>query len=65
MTAEDALAQAEALLARLEDARRRLEETEDPEKALDVLQELADLSKEVDAALQRARDAAQADAGDS
>jgi len=62
MSAEDALQHAEALLARLEDARRRLEETDDPERALEVLQELADLSKEVDAALQRARDAAQADA---
>jgi hypothetical protein len=65
MSTDDALTQAEALLARLEDARRRLEETDDPERALDVLQELADLSKEVDAALQRARDAAQTDAADT
>ena len=65
MSTDDALTQAEALLARLEDARRRLEEIDDPERALDVLQELADLSKEVDAALQRARDAAQTDAADA
>jgi hypothetical protein len=55
MTAEDELETAEALLARLEGARARLEETEDPERAIEVLQELSEIAKDVEAALQRAR----------
>ncbi len=62
MSAEDALAKAEDLLARLESARTRLDATEDPDQAIAVLQELAELAKEVEAELQRARAAAEADA---
>ena len=62
MTADESLARAEDLLARLEAARGRLDATEDPEQAIDVLQELAELAKEVEAELQRARRAAEADA---
>ena len=58
MTADDALKRAELLMARLEDARARLEATDDPNTAVDVLQELADLAKEVEEELQRARDEA-------
>jgi exonuclease VII small subunit len=50
------------LLARLESARARLESTDDPDQAIEVLQELAQLAKEVEAELQRARAAAEADA---
>ena len=53
---------AEHLLGRLEAARTRLEATEDPDEAIDVLQELAALAKEVEVELQRARAAAEADA---
>jgi hypothetical protein len=62
MSADDALTKAEALLARLEAARARLEATDDPDQALEVLQELADLAREIEVELQRARRAAEADA---
>jgi hypothetical protein len=62
MTAEESLARAEQLLERLEAARQRLDETDDPEQAIEVLQELSDLAKEVEAELQRAKQSAEADA---
>lgn len=43
------------LLARLEKARAQLEATDDPEQAVDVLQSLADLAKEIQAEIERAR----------
>ena len=60
--ADESLTKAEALLARLEAARVRLEETEEPDQAIEVLQELAELAKEIEAELQRVRRAAEADA---
>jgi hypothetical protein len=65
MSAGDSLSKAEELLARLEAARARLESTEDPDQAIEVLQELADLAREIEAELQRARRAAEADATDT
>ena len=62
MSADESLVRAEDLLARLEAARARLDATEDPEQAIDVLQELSELAKEVEAELQRARRAAETDA---
>ena len=58
MSAEESLARAEELLARLEKARAELEElsrADDAEKALDVLTELAELSKAIEEELQRAK----------
>jgi hypothetical protein len=55
MSSDDALARAEELLGRLEAARVRLEQTEDPEQAIEILAELAELAKQVEAELQRAR----------
>jgi exonuclease VII small subunit len=55
MSSEDALQQAEELLARLEAARARLEATDDPEQAIEILAELSELAKAVEAELQRAR----------
>ena len=55
MSSEDALARAEELLERLEAARARLEATEDPERAIEILAELSELAKQVEAELQRAR----------
>jgi hypothetical protein len=55
---DDALARAEELLARLEATRaelERLSEAEDADKALDILTELADLSRRVEEELQRAK----------
>jgi hypothetical protein len=65
MSADDPLARAEELLARLEKARAELEQlsnTDDAERALDVLTELAELSKAVEDELQRAKREAEADA---
>ena len=62
MNAEDSLNNAEDLLARLEAARVRLDETQDPDQAIEILQELAELAKEVEAELQRAKRAAETEA---
>jgi hypothetical protein len=62
MTSEESLSKAEHLLARLEEARSRLDETDDPDKAIEILQELAELAKEVEAELQRAKRAAETEA---
>jgi hypothetical protein len=64
MSADEALANAEQLLARVEDARKRLEAA-DPEQAIEILQELSELAKQVDAEIERARRAAEADAAEA
>jgi hypothetical protein len=64
MSAEDALTRAEELLARLETARaelERLSQADDAEKALDILAELAELSKAIEEELQRAKREAETD----
>jgi hypothetical protein len=58
VSAEESLARAEELLARLEKARAELEQlsqADDAERALDVLTELAELSKAIEDELQRAK----------
>jgi exonuclease VII small subunit len=65
VSADESLSKAEGLLARLEAARARLESTDDPDRAIEVLQELADLAREIEAELQRARRASEADAADA
>jgi poly(A) polymerase Pap1 len=62
VTTEDSLRRAEELLTKVEQARARLETTAEPEAALDVLGELADLAKEVEAEIQRAKREAEAEA---
>ena len=52
----------EELLARLKSVRRLLDETDDPDRAIDILQELAELAKEAEAELQRAKRAAETEA---
>jgi hypothetical protein len=55
---DEALAKAEALLSRLEATRAELEqlsEANDADRALDILAELADLSRQVEEELQRAK----------
>jgi hypothetical protein len=59
MNADEPLKRAAELMARLEEARARLEATEDPDAAVDVLQELEAIAKEVEQELQRARDEAE------
>jgi exonuclease VII small subunit len=53
--AEESLQRAEELLERLEKTRARLESTDDPEAAIDILAELADIAKQVEAELEQAR----------
>jgi hypothetical protein len=65
MSADDSLTRAEELLARLEAARERLESTDDPDQAIEVLQELSELAKQIEVELQAARRAAEADATDA
>jgi hypothetical protein len=65
VSAEEALNRAEELLGRLEAARaelERLSQADDAEKALDILGELAELSKAIEEELQRAKRETEADA---
>jgi hypothetical protein len=62
VTTEDSLRRAEELLTKVEQARARLETSNEPDAALDVLGELADLAKEVEAEIQRAKREAEAEA---
>jgi hypothetical protein len=55
MSAEDSLHKAEELLKRLELTRAKLEETEDPQEAVDVLAELAEIAKEVQLQVEQAK----------
>jgi transcription initiation factor IIE alpha subunit len=59
---EESLRRAEELLERLERSRERLEQTDDSEVAIDVLQELSELAKQIEAEIQRAKRDAEADA---
>jgi hypothetical protein len=54
VSAEEALTRAEDLLAQLEQVRGRLEETDDPDAALELLGELSELAKQVHAEIERA-----------
>jgi hypothetical protein len=63
MTAEESLRRAEQLLQRLESTRAELERLADRDEAdaaVDVLAELAEIAREVEAELTRARREAQA-----
>jgi hypothetical protein len=65
MTTEDSLQKAEELLARLEATRAELErltEADETDRAIEVLSELAELAKQVETELQRARREADAPA---
>ena len=62
---DEALARAETLLERLEAVRAQLEASDDPERAIDILQELAEIARGIESELQQARRAAEADAADA
>jgi uncharacterized coiled-coil DUF342 family protein len=51
----DSVRRLQDLADRLEQARTQLETTEDPEQAVDVLQSLTELAKEIQAEIDRAR----------
>jgi exonuclease VII small subunit len=55
VSAEERLKNAETLLDRLEQSRARLESTTDPDEAIEVLQELSEIAKEVESQLQQAK----------
>jgi hypothetical protein len=61
MSAEESLRRAEELLTKVEEACARLDATDDPDAALDVLAQLAELAKEVEAEIQRAKREAEAE----
>lgn len=63
MSGREPVKRLEELLDRLEAARAELERTEDAERAVAVLQELAELAKEVQAEVERARRESDARAG--
>lgn len=58
----DPVARLQELLEKVESARAELETADDPERAVQVLQELADLAKEVQGEVERARREADASA---
>lgn len=53
--AEESLQRAESLLERLERSRQELEATQDPDRAIEILSELAEIAREVEAELARAK----------
>jgi hypothetical protein len=61
MSADETLKRAEDLLARLERSRQDLAQTQDPERAIEILAELAEIAKEVEAELARAKREADAE----
>ena len=54
-SAEDRLKSAEELLDWLEQTRVRLEGTKDPDEAIEILSELADIAKQIEVQLQQAK----------
>jgi hypothetical protein len=58
--AEERLKRTEALLARVDELRKKLEETDDPDGAIEVLTELAEVAKQAEAEIAAARRAADA-----
>lgn len=60
MSSADPLVHAEELLTRLETARAQLEQTEDPDAALELLDEIAQLAREAHAEIERAKHEADA-----
>jgi hypothetical protein len=55
VTAEESLQRAESLLDRLEKTRQELEQTQDSDRAIEILSELAEIAKEVEVELERAK----------
>lgn len=62
MNPDDGLTRVEELYARLQAARAKLEATDDPESAIDVVAELSEISKQVEEEIARIRRDAEPDA---
>jgi hypothetical protein len=58
--AEERLRRTEALLARVDELRQKLEQTDEPDGAIEVLTELAEVAKQAEAEIAAARRAADA-----
>jgi hypothetical protein len=58
---EENLTRAEELLERLEEARGRLEAATDPDQAIEILSELSEIAKDVEAEISRAKRATDAE----
>jgi hypothetical protein len=52
---EESLSRAEELLERLDEARSRLEAATDPDQAIEILSELSEIAKDVEAEIARAK----------
>jgi hypothetical protein len=63
VTNAETTARLRSLLDRLDEARRRLEEAESSEVAVDILHDLAELAKETQAEIDRVRRAGPGDRG--
>jgi hypothetical protein len=59
---DDSLTRVEELYTRLQAARAKLEATDDPESAIDVVAELSEISKQVEEEIARIRRDAEPDA---
>jgi hypothetical protein len=55
VTSDESLRRAETLLERLERTRQELESTQDPDRAIEILSELAEIAKEVEVELARVK----------
>jgi hypothetical protein len=59
MSVDETLGRVEQLFSRTEELRAKLEQTEDPDAANDILEQLTGLLKEVEAEIRRARQQAE------
>ena len=64
MSIDDTLGRVEELFSRTEELRAKLEQTDDPDVANDILERLTELLKEVEAEVRKARQQAETGAGD-
>jgi predicted RND superfamily exporter protein len=60
--AEDSLAEAEELLAQLDQVRQRLDSTDDVDAVIEILGELNEITKKVEAAINEAKRRTEAEA---
>jgi hypothetical protein len=63
MSIDDTLGRVEELFSRTEELRAKLEQTDDPDVANDILERLTELLKEVEAEIRKARQQAETGAG--
>ena len=63
MSIDETLGRVEELFSRTEELRAKLEQTDDPDVANDILERLTELLKEVEAEIRKARQQAETGAG--